>query len=144
MGNRDVFGDDELPVLFAHGHHNRPEDVVLAAAEYRRAYADKLARVQGQLIRTGHLVWIGFSFADRRIGAVIREVAEGSGTRVDPGTASRHVAIMPWDPVRAERTARGAACGMGRQQHRDSGTAAAGWVAVVASRPDRVGTPAGP
>ena len=40
----DVFGDAELPVLFAHGQHNRPDSVVLATTEYRRAYQGKLAQ----------------------------------------------------------------------------------------------------
>lgn len=35
----DVFGESELPVLFAHGLHYRPDSVVLATTEYRRAYA---------------------------------------------------------------------------------------------------------
>ncbi len=94
----EVFSGDELPVLYAHGHHNRPEDVVLAATDYRRAYAGKLARVLGQFVDGGHLVWVGFGFADQRITAVIREVADGSGTHADPGGPARHVAIMPWDP----------------------------------------------
>jgi tetratricopeptide (TPR) repeat protein len=95
----DVFGEDELPVLFAHGQHNRPDTVVLATTEYRRAYQGKLPHVLGQLMDTGHLVWIGFSFADQRITAILREIAETSGTRVSPGAAPRHVAIMPWDPA---------------------------------------------
>jgi tetratricopeptide (TPR) repeat protein len=97
----EVFGDDELPVLYAHGQHNRPEDIVLATADYRRAYAGKLAKVLRQSVDTGHLVWIGFSFADQRIAAIIREVAEGSGPAIDPGVAGRHIAIMPWDPAGA-------------------------------------------
>ena len=52
----DVFGDAELPVLFAHGHHNQPESIVLATAEYRRAYRDKLAKVLASLFDTAHLV----------------------------------------------------------------------------------------
>ena len=95
----DVFGDVELPVLFAHGQHNRPDSVVLATTEYRRAYQGKLPHVLGQLMDIGHLVWMGFSFADQRITAILREIAETSGTRVTPGTAPRHVAIMPWDPA---------------------------------------------
>jgi tetratricopeptide (TPR) repeat protein len=95
----DVFGEDELPVLFAHGQHNRPDSVVLATTEYRRAYQGKLPHVLGQLMDTGHLVWIGFSFADQRIAAILREIAQTSGTRVSPGAAPRHVAIMPWDPA---------------------------------------------
>jgi tetratricopeptide (TPR) repeat protein len=94
----DVFGEDELPVLFAHGQHNRPDSIVLAATEYRRAYAGKLPHVLARLVDGGHLVWIGFSFADQRIGAILREIANQTGTRVDPGGAPRHVAVMAWDP----------------------------------------------
>jgi SIR2-like domain len=94
----DVFGDEELPVLFAHGHHNQPEAMVLATTEYRRAYAGKLAAVLERMVDTGHLVWIGFSFADQRIAAILREVAEHSGRSMDPSMEPRHVAIMPWDP----------------------------------------------
>src|SRR5215469_3288174 len=95
----DVFGEDELPVLFAHGQHNRPDTIVLATTEYRRAYAGKLPHVLARLMDTGHLVWIGFGFADQRITAILREIAETSGTRVSPGAAPRHVAIMAWDPA---------------------------------------------
>jgi len=94
-----VFGDDELPVLYAHGTHNQPDSVVLATTEYRRAYEGKLAQVLGRQVDAGHLVWIGFSFADQRVAAILREVAHWSGTRVDPGGVPEHVAIMPWDPV---------------------------------------------
>ena len=51
----DVFGEAELPVLFAHGQHNRPDSVVLAATEYRHAYAGKLPEVLARLM-DGHLV----------------------------------------------------------------------------------------
>ena len=93
----DVFGDDELPVLFAHGLHSRPDSIVLATTEYRRAYAGKLPHVLARLM-DGHLVWIGFSFADQRIATILREIADRSGTRIDPGRAPRHVAVMAWDP----------------------------------------------
>src|SRR5262249_3804043 len=92
------FGEDELPVLYAHGQHNRPEGIVLATADYRRAYAGKPSRVLRGLVAAGHLVWVGFSFADQRIAAIIREVADGTGPAIEPGAAGRHVAIMPWDP----------------------------------------------
>jgi tetratricopeptide (TPR) repeat protein len=93
----DVFGDDELPVLFAHGLHSRPDSIVLATTEYRRAYAGKLPHVLARLM-DGHLAWIGFSFADQRITAILREIADRAGTRIDPGRAPRHVAVMAWDP----------------------------------------------
>jgi tetratricopeptide (TPR) repeat protein len=94
----DVFGEQELPVLFAHGRHNQPEAMVLATTEYRRAYAGKLSGVLARMVDAWHLVWVGFSFADQRINGVLREVAEGTGTRVDPGGPPRHVAVMAWDP----------------------------------------------
>jgi tetratricopeptide (TPR) repeat protein len=94
----DVFGEDELPVLFAHGQLNRPDSIVLATTEYRRAYAGKLPHVLARLM-DGHLAWLGFSFADQRIAAVLREVADRTGTRIDPGSAPRHVAVMAWDPA---------------------------------------------
>ncbi|HEV3290078.1 MAG TPA: SIR2 family protein, partial [Streptosporangiaceae bacterium] len=94
----DVFGESELPVLFAHGQHNRPDSVVLATTEYRRAYAGKLPHVLGDLVEAGHLAWIGFSFADQRITAILHEIADRTGTRIDPGASPRHVALMSWDP----------------------------------------------
>jgi tetratricopeptide (TPR) repeat protein len=97
--NGEAFGDAQLPVLFAHGQHNKPESVVLATTEYRRAYAGKLGHVLGQMMDSRHLLWIGFSFADQRIAAILREIAVKSGTWSDPGGALRHIAIMPWDPV---------------------------------------------
>src|SRR6266704_4412643 len=96
----DVFGEDELPVLFAHGQHNRPDSVVLATTEYRRAYAGKLPQVLARLM-DGHLVWLGFSFADQRIAAILREIADHTGTRIDPGGAPRHVALVAWNPAAA-------------------------------------------
>ena len=33
-----LFDQVELPVLYAHGYFNRPDSVVLATTEYRRAY----------------------------------------------------------------------------------------------------------
>ena len=99
--NSRIFDEVELPVLYAHGYFNRPDSVVLATTEYRRAYEGKLAKVLAGLLDREHLVWIGFSFADQRIAAILREVDLGSGTRIDPGAAPEHVAIMPWYPDQA-------------------------------------------
>lgn len=95
----EVFGGDELPVLFAHGQHNQPDSIVLATTEYRKAYAGKLSGVLARMVDSAHLVWIGFSFADQRIRGVLREIAERSGTRIEPGAPVRHIAIMAWDPM---------------------------------------------
>ena len=102
----DVFGETELPVLFAHGQHNRPDTVVLAATEYQRAYEGKLPLVLGTLVDGGHLAWAGFSFADQRITAILREIAVRSGTRADPGR--RRVMLRSWRGIRLVRaTTRG-------------------------------------
>jgi tetratricopeptide (TPR) repeat protein len=93
-----VFGGAELPVLYAHGVHSQPDSVVLAASDYQRAYAGKLARVLERLADGGHLCWIGFSFADQRLAAILREVPLLSGTRHEPGAAPGHMAVMAWDP----------------------------------------------
>jgi len=93
-----VFGGMELPVLYAHGVHSQPDSMVLAASDYRRAYAGKLAAVLARLADGGHLCWIGFSFTDQRLAAIVREVPLLSGTRDAPGAAPGHVAIMAWDP----------------------------------------------
>ncbi|MBV8542697.1 MAG: SIR2 family protein [Pseudonocardiales bacterium] len=94
-----VFADDALPVLFAHGHHNRPESIVLATTEYRRAYRDRLGAVLGQLLDTRRVVWIGFSFTDRRIETVLQEIGDHSITRLTNRPAARHVAVLSWDPA---------------------------------------------
>ena len=100
-----MFGADELPVLFAHGQHSRPDSIVLATTEYRRAYAGKLPQVLARLL-DGHLVWLGFSFADQRIAAVLREVADRTGTRIDP--APRRGTSRSWPGTRTPRaTTRG-------------------------------------
>lgn len=93
----DVFGDAELPVLYARGQHNRPDSVVLATTEYRKAYAGKLPHVLARLM-DGHLICLGLSFADQRIVAILRQIADRTGPQADPGGAPRHVAVMAWDP----------------------------------------------
>lgn len=94
----DVFGVDELPVLYAHGHHGRTDELVLATTEYRRAYRGKLPEVLRSLMQTRHVVWIGFSMADARIAAILREVEDHAGTTLDPGAPPRHIAVMSWRP----------------------------------------------
>ncbi|MFI7641400.1 SIR2 family protein [Nonomuraea sp. NPDC049400] len=96
---RDVLQGGELPILYAHGHHNQPTSMVLSTTEYRRAYRGKLGKVLATLIDGGHLVWVGFSFADQRIKSIIQSVLDAAGTELEPDTHARHVAVMPWDPT---------------------------------------------
>ena len=96
----DVFGEAELPVLFAHGQHNRPDRSCSRPRSTGGPTRASCPQVLARLL-DGHLVWIGFSFADQRIAAILREIADRTGTRVDPGGAPRHVAVMAWDPEAA-------------------------------------------
>lgn len=96
-----VFGDDELPLLFAHGLHSRPESIVLATSEYRKAYRGMLGAVLGQLLDTRRAVWIGFSFTDRRIETVLQEIGDRSSTATTTTPEPRHVAVLGWDPSEA-------------------------------------------
>ena len=86
----DVFGEIELPVLYAHGQHNQP-------GQHRAGHHRVPARVRGELphvlrrlVDSGHLVWIGFSFADQRIAAILREIGNGSGTGSIPAQRPAH------------------------------------------------------
>ena len=94
----DVFGESELPVLFAHGQHNRPTASCWPPPSTGGPMRASCRRCWPELVTAGHLAWIGFSFADQRIAAVLREVADRTGTRIDPGGEPRHVAVMAWDP----------------------------------------------
>jgi hypothetical protein len=96
----DIFAvDDDLPVLYVHGICSRPDTMVMATTEYRKAYAGRLAGVVGRMVDAWHLIWLGFSFADQRVKAILDEVAANSGPRIQPGAAPRHVAVMAWDPA---------------------------------------------
>src|SRR5262249_51750789 len=79
-----VFRENELPVLYAHGHHNQPDAIVLASTEYHQAYAGKLAAVFRKLQDSDHLAWLGFSIADKRMEAILQEVGDDAGARFPP------------------------------------------------------------
>jgi hypothetical protein len=100
-----IFGEDELPVLYAHGHHNQPDLMVLATTEYQRAYSGKLTAVISDLLGRGHLAWIGFGMADQRMKAILQEAGDGGGTRLSPDGMPRHVAVMPWELAKGGDTA---------------------------------------
>ena len=44
-------------------------------------------------------MWIGFSFTDRRIETILSEIGDRSSTSITTRPATRHVAIMCWDPA---------------------------------------------
>ena len=95
----DIFNNDEMPLLYAHGHYLRPEGMVLATSDYARAYRGRLAGVVTRMIDAWHLVWIGFSFADQRISAILREVRAQNVTQERSDPPVRHVAVMAFDPT---------------------------------------------
>jgi SIR2-like domain len=90
--SHDVFRGDEFPVLYAHGQHNQPGSIVLATSQYGQAYEGKLPQVLSSMFAEGHLVWVGFSFRDAQIRAILKQFAREQLRSV------RHVALLPWDP----------------------------------------------
>ena len=91
----DVFGEAELPVLFAHGQHNRPDSVVLATTEYRRAYAGKLPQVLARLAGRAP----GVDRVQLRRPADRGNLAGGSRSHWDPGRpgGATAIAVLAWD-----------------------------------------------
>jgi hypothetical protein len=60
-----LFGPGRLPILYAHGIHERSDTIVLGVNEYRDAYAPGAWReLFEQLWSTARLVCIGFGFSD--------------------------------------------------------------------------------
>ena len=94
----DVFAGNELPILFAHGHHNQPDQIILDLGSYRGAYAGELARTLTMILDREYVVWVGFSFADRRIRTILDAINDHAGPRKAPGQVPRHVALLPWWP----------------------------------------------
>jgi hypothetical protein len=96
----DVFTEDELPVLYTHGHHNQPDAIVLATTEYRRAYRSGLDRVLHNLLETRHVVWIArFRFTDRRIMAILHQIeapTKGAESTASDPYALAHVAEIEY------------------------------------------------
>ena len=66
---------------------NIPADYLAGLPEPQRAALDRV-NAAGLAALAGYLS-----------AAILREIGNGSGTRIDPGPAPRHIAIMPWDPA---------------------------------------------
>jgi len=81
------------PILFAHGHFADPENIVLDAGTYRRAYhATPYRRLFENLWIQQHLVFVGFSFSDVMLGQIADEVLWQTARQA--GGEPRHVAIL--------------------------------------------------
>ena len=102
VAHRRVFGDAELPVLYAHGHHNQPDTIVLATTEYRRAYAGKLGHV---LAADGGVGASGVDRVQLRRPADHRDPAGGRRARRHPDRARCGAAARggdAWNPATGE------------------------------------------
>ena len=91
----DAWLDRSAPVLYAHGIYSAPENIVLAMGEYRRAYSGRLTEVLRTVLTRDHVVWIGFSFADRHFQAILEGVAAMTGPAMARVAVPRHIAIVP-------------------------------------------------
>ena len=63
----NVFGEIELPVLYAHGQHNQPDSIVLATTEYRHAVRGSCRTSCGSWSTAG--TWCGSGSASLTSGS---------------------------------------------------------------------------
>lgn len=101
---REIFSPSSCPILFAHGHIQRPESVVLGIDEYKACYREKaFEHVFANIFSSEHIVFVGFSFKDAYLEMFVDGVLERFRTR-STDAPLRHVAILPRpdDPVMAE------------------------------------------
>jgi hypothetical protein len=95
----DVFPQHPRPILFAHGIYERTESIVLGTAEYREVYKPGAFRRMFDGLRSrGHMVFVGFSFADAWVRFLANDVLTAAGTRT---AAPRHVAVIGLPPGHA-------------------------------------------
>jgi len=90
-----VFTSEELPILYAHGSHGRPHDIVLTNGDYGRAYAGKLSKVLAELIESDQMVWIGFDSGYHSVASLLARISAGSGGETRSRLPAHHVAIVP-------------------------------------------------
>jgi hypothetical protein len=61
----DIFKEEQLPLLFAHGSHDRSDTIVLGADEYREAYNPGVYRsLFDKIWAQERLIFVGFGFSD--------------------------------------------------------------------------------
>jgi tetratricopeptide (TPR) repeat protein len=87
----DVFKKD-CPILWAHGHSQRPDTIVLNSSEYSQAYKPGIYRdTFKELWLREHLVFIGFGFNDPQftfmVGEFLSDIATAKPT-------NRHIALL--------------------------------------------------
>ncbi len=85
----DIFTQQQCPILFAHGIHQRSDTIVLGVAEYRKAYRGRhYRRVLESLLGRERLVFVGFGFSDPWFDVIADEVI--TQTAAEP----RHIALL--------------------------------------------------
>ncbi|HEX2571945.1 MAG TPA: SIR2 family protein [Polyangia bacterium] len=88
----EIFVEEALPILFAHGNWERSDTIVLGVQEYRDAYkAGAYRRLFDKLWGQDRLVFVGFGFNDEWLGFLADEVV----TQTAQGAAEpRHIALV--------------------------------------------------
>jgi hypothetical protein len=93
----DIFEEDECPVLFAHGIHQRPETIVLTLEDYQTAYGSGAwRRCFDTLMTRQHLIFVGYGFSDPYLEFLTQENI--LSTKADQRGEPRHIAILPHPP----------------------------------------------
>ncbi|HEX6371604.1 MAG TPA: SIR2 family protein [Longimicrobium sp.] len=89
----DVFrSPDACPILWLHGHWNRPVSIVLDLSQYLAAYRPGLYRKTFErLWQQDRLVFVGFGFSDPLFTFLVGEMLRDAGAA---HAVPRHVALM--------------------------------------------------
>ncbi len=92
----DEFQPGALPILFAHGVHERSDTIVLAADEFRDAYrSGGYRRLFDKLWGQDRLVFVGFGFSDPWLDFLADEVI--TQTAAQAAGEPRHIALVGLD-----------------------------------------------
>lgn len=94
-----VYSDYQLPILYLHGHFERPETIILTQAEHQKLYSrrDVQMLLQDLFLRQRQL-FIGYGFTDKRWQYLVDFV-------VQPDETNSHFALVPiagaddYDPI---------------------------------------------
>ncbi len=82
----------KIPVLFAHGHHDQPDGIVLDIDQYRAAYRRRnFRRALETMYLQRNIVFVGYSFADTWLARIVETCADITGLRKPSG---QHFAIV--------------------------------------------------
>jgi hypothetical protein len=89
----EVFEEELMPILFAHGSYQRSETIVLGTGDYRDAYKPgPYRRLFEKLWAQERLIFVGFGFSDTWLEFLAEDVI--TQTSAQAAGEPRHIAII--------------------------------------------------